>query len=457
MKNIKTILLYAISATVCILSIAMVVSLSSVTHAESPNRDVPLSGSPFSAPLDTLYIGEGDSGTLKVYLKSSPIANVTSRVTITSGGSHASIDSGSVHTFSMHSYNSANAQVVSIIGTEDTATNELDSVTVSISLTSADSLYQDKTYAVSVKIVDNDTPIVVSLASSAPIKTDVDSVQYCKIYFTLNRRTPVAVTSDKFKLHFTDLVGDLVAAHEYHGASLPDDYDFAWYVSSLEVGSNDGFLFIDVKDDDVVEQDAMATAVLSLDSALGTVDSDHNTLTFVHSDDSDRVTFDVRFRSGDYYLDMTRTRSFPMQMEFKAKSGPNPASIQIAQDDEEVALPNPSTLESITIRVDDSLYFTRKWYTVAIEPGVYQTPIDFPSFTVVSPRSTAPAHDSYQCSGASKKNNGQSSDDSRDTTEPTSGWGTGAIRPGYITCLVAGRGACGSINSYARGAIGLTL
>lgn len=45
----------------------------------------------------------------------------------------------------------------------------------------------------------------------------------------------------------------------------------------------------------------------------------------------------------------------------------------------------------------------------------------------------------------------------RSTTLISVGSSLGALRPGYITCLVAGRDGCGSVNTVARGTVGMTI
>ena len=323
------------------------------------SQSVTITGQGITSGQQDLYIAEGDSGDLLISLNPAPTGNVTAQATVISGSNHASISTGNSLTFTPTDYSE---KKISILGTEDTAVDELDTVVVRITLTSSDAQYNNKTYEKIVKIVDNDTPIVISFTEPTSIKTS-ESGGIFKVYFTSNQRTPKHIPSEAFSLTLTDIVGDFIAKRS--DSVNTDSYSFEWSTSSIEIGENSGYLNIDMKDDDVVEQDATATATLSLEDAFGTVSPDHNTLHFTHTDD-DQTSFEVE-KSGDvYYLSTKKNRSFPIQIEYKVKSGFTPPPDTLRGQQKKIELPQGfHNFESITLRTQDDLYFTQKWYEIS--------------------------------------------------------------------------------------------
>ena len=312
-------------------------------------------------PYHNIYVGEENMDTLQVSLLPAPTAQVTAQVAINSGSSHATIQGGSL-TFTPTDYR---YKEVSILGTPDTDTNELDTVVVRITLTSTDEQYNNKTYDQTVQIVDNDTPITLRLTGSPSINI-AEGNQVYRVYLTSNRRLPIMIPEQLFSLDFATTAGNFIAANDVAGP-LPDEYDIEWGTPKIPIGENQGFIEIDTKDDDMAERDAAAIATLSFIDDLPeiAIHPDHNMFTIRHPDD-DVVIIQTRHDAQGYHLYTSRGgRDFPLSIEPQAKTGPNPTPLTMEEDDTEITLPDENTLKGIVVRTPEGFHYTPgKWYRI---------------------------------------------------------------------------------------------
>ena len=358
----------------------------SYTKTNTKNPDMVIQGSPLNLHLfdpsdhqrwviltpqgienhQDFYVGEENTGTLRVSLDSAPTAEVTAQVTISTGGSHATISGGPL-TFSPTDYKN---KAISILGTPDSATNELDNVVIRFTLSSTDGQYNNKTYNQTVNIVDNDTPITIRLTDSTSISIAEGNQSY-RVYFTTNRRIPFTIPGQMFSLDFTTTTGNFVGTNAY---PPPADHDIDWRVDRgghFIIGENSGYIEMHTKDDDKVEQDAIVTTTLSLIGNLPgiTIDPSHNTFTIQHIDD-DALYISIRQKQDGYYLYTTKEMGFPLTIEPQAKSGTNPTAFTMEAGNEEIAIPNIDTLKQIVIRTPDGFHRASNWYTIDKEARV---------------------------------------------------------------------------------------
>jgi len=335
--------------------------------------------------FEDFYIAEGGVGTLRVSLATAPTTEVTATVTISSGlttlrtssdilralrthdepiviqqSDPATITSGAVLTFTPTDYRDK-AVVISAI--DDSDAKELESVLVRISLDSTDPQYSGMTFQQPVRVVDDDLPISIRVSSVSI--NDVEGNQVHKVFFTTNRRVHTHITSALLEVAFTSTAGDF-KAFDARRVSPPQsaDYDVRWLINSIRVGESSGYIYMPSRDDNRVEQDAVATATLSLSGTLPgvSVDPAHSTFTVNHIDDDELTA--LIFRNGaESILQFSKPRDFPLFMELQAKSGVNLEPLTLAPDIRRVVLPDLDELAGIVLRTPEGFRIARSgWF-----------------------------------------------------------------------------------------------
>ncbi len=322
------------------------------------------------------YIGEENAGTLQVSLDSAPTAQVTAQVTISTGSSHATISGGPL-TFSPTDYTD---EAISILGTPDSDTNELDTVIIRFTLSSTDERYNGKTYDKTVQIVDNDTPITIRL-TGPPSVNITEGNQIYRIYFTSSRRIPFRIPTQTLSLGFTITAGNFIIIPQ-NSDPEPADHDIEWKVEQMQIGENRGYIEIETKDDNKVEQDAAATATLSLIGNLPgiTIDPAHNILAIKHIDDD---SLHITINKQKQYLFISRKRDFPLTIEPKTKSGSDSEVLTMEADAQKITFPDLDALQYIVVRTPNGFATTR--------PDLYQVEPTIPRIILLSHNDPVPS------------------------------------------------------------------
>ena len=270
------------------------------------------------------YVGEGGTETFYISLIPAPANNVTATATITSGSSHATVSAGGTLTFTPSSYTN---QVVEVDGTEDAATTELDSATLRVTTTSTDPAYNGLTLNQAIKVVDNDVATTVRLDNAGPA-TITEGNQVLEVGITASRRAPATVWP---KITLTELTG-----------SFTKDDDLGTYgilYDPIPVGGTKGKITFTTFDDNLVEQDATATATLTVTNAGSniSVDSTRNSFVLKHLDDDHRIAQIRVIKVNDdgtleHALILHRNSDFPVDVHFLYKD----------PDTEDYKLPAPA-------------------------------------------------------------------------------------------------------------------
>ena len=340
------------------LAVGQMIAPGEVAHAQSPTPDpdqvyigggCPSWGNPatnaqydtahniIEGGTDTLYIAENERGCFEISLLTAPTHDVTVTTTLTAGSSHASVTSGSSLTFATSAYTGVQAyqvdRYVVMRGTEDTDTDELDTVTAQFAFASSDPAYGGLTITRPVRIVDNDSDITVTFAESGPVVlTETNDIVILNL--TSSRRT-----FEKFQTGFHILgsriekfVANFVADND--SSNDPENEDALVLAEPFRVGTNTSRIILYPTDDGFVEE----TVILHIRPAVMDNDPDDGVDTlsskiredtsalrsFTHEDDDVLGVALINRRPGTYPVSGNNIRVENGQLVYD-----NPTSITV--------------------------------------------------------------------------------------------------------------------------------
>ncbi len=304
----------------------------------------------------TYYVGEGGVTNFSIRLTVPSPSQVDATASITAGTSHASITAGSSLSFAA---GTSAAQNVSLMGTEDSVTNELDTVELTLTFTSADTAYDGLTVTRRVFVVDNDVPITLRLSHAGVVSVPESGSQTVTVRVSASRRVHTRVWPQLTLA--AGSTGSFSQQSDLNGST-------GLLYDPIPVGETQGSILISTYDDDVVEQDATATATLALATPIAGIAVDPGaTFTLFHQDDDHQIVDIQRLGSGDgetFDLYFARQQDFPLTVHLLAKDpndvdqtlnhpGTNHARYSLGDD--------LSDYRAIVIQTPASFTMNRQW------------------------------------------------------------------------------------------------
>ena len=221
------------------------------------------------------YVGENSTKNIYVSLTGRPNSNVTATVSITAGGSHATVSSGASITFTSNDYR---AKKVVIRGTNDSATTYLDDATLRFSFASSDARFDETIVDRTVKVVDDDAPFTLWLEHHTRPLTVYERGK--------GNLIPVVVKASRRVPEGIPLAGALREVSGYLFRADRDDYRNSG--GYMRAGTDTAVIALQITDDNIVE--AVKLGKLTLTISGYDVDSNRNTLDVrLIDDDTSRV------------------------------------------------------------------------------------------------------------------------------------------------------------------------
>lgn len=235
-----------------------------------------------------------------VSLRTAPTEDVTASVSITSGGSHASVEAGASLTFTSGSYTDRN---VTIRGTNDDDQIALDNVRFEITTTSDDSNYNGLRVIRDIKIVDDDAPVEFGLKQYGQTVSLTEGNQVLTMEIQSSRIVNIPV---EFRLTFTGQTGDFNSS---------EDIGYIQSYIGMGVGETKATFSMGTYDDDLVERNATALVDVSINNApIGySMKSGQSSFTLKHMDDDPlNIYISTTSTENVYALLFNRARDFDL-------------------------------------------------------------------------------------------------------------------------------------------------
>ena len=262
-----------------------------------------------------ISIGEGKTRNFYLTAVQQPTHAVTALVSVTKGAADASSVWSTVP-FSRSLYSN---KLLSITGLEDNATRALDPVEVTLRFVSTDPFYNGKEMTLDFQIVDNDSPVELSLAQDRETLTEGASGAV-RLTVTASRPLPVPVTP-VINLRTVTIGADFSDKDvECDGCLNADGSRITFPV--MKTGATISQVMLHAKDDNLVERDALIRGRLEVFNEAGTAvyeppplisaDADHLGMVLTHTDD-DQLSARAHnnaFRGN--YLYLSKKTEFPI-------------------------------------------------------------------------------------------------------------------------------------------------